>query len=170
LGHELVERNIQLVYGGGDVGLMGVIADTVMSLGGDVIGVIPEFLVKKEIAHNKLTALHTVQSMHERKALMSELSDGFIAMPGGIGTLEEMFEVFTWQQLGIQTKPCALLNTCGYFDYLLKQLDHAVREKFLKPEHRDMLVVESEPAQIVKILENYKQEYTDKWIDRTWKN
>ncbi len=152
LGHELVEHNIQLVYGGGNIGLMGIIADTVMSSGGEVIGVIPEFLLQREVAHNELTELHVVQSMHERKALMAELSDGFIAMPGGIGTFEELIEVLTWQQLRIQSKPCALLNTCDYFEYLLRQLDYAVNEKFLKPAHRDMLLVSQTPQQLLKIL------------------
>lgn len=166
LGRKLVEHNIQLIYGGGNVGLMGVIADTVMSSGGEVIGVIPEFIAEKEVAHNKLTELHIVQSMHERKALMSELSDGFIAMPGGIGTFEELFEVLTWQQLGIQSKPCALLNTCNYFEYLIKQLDHAVDEKFLKPIHRDMLIVGSRPDQLLKMMMSYRHSHTDKWMGK----
>ncbi|MBT7951003.1 MAG: TIGR00730 family Rossman fold protein, partial [Gammaproteobacteria bacterium] len=126
LGRELVRQNIGLVYGGGDVGLMGIIADTVMSEGGEVTGVIPQFLAQKEVAHKDLTELRIVDSMHERKALMSELSDGFIALPGGIGTFEELIEVLTWQQLGVQAKPCAVLNTCAYFEHMLEQLDHAV--------------------------------------------
>jgi len=166
LGRKLVEHDIQLVYGGGNVGLMGVIAGTVMSTGGDVIGVIPDFLAKKEVAHNELTELHIVQSMHERKALMSELADGFIAIPGGIGTFEELIEVLTWQQLGIQSKPCALLNTCNYFEYLIKQLDHAVDEKFLKPVHRDMLIVGSRPDQLLKMMMSYRHSHTDKWMGR----
>ena len=166
LGKELVKNGIGLVYGGGNVGLMGIVADTVTTAGGDVIGVIPEFLAKKEVAHNQLTELHIVESMHERKALMSELSDGFIALPGGIGTFEELIEVLTWQQLGIQSKPCALLNTCDYFEHLLKQLDHAVCEKFLKPVHRDMLIVASTPHQLLEMIMSYSHSHTDKWIGK----
>ncbi len=169
LGQELVKNDIQLVYGGGDVGLMGVIADTVMSGGGQVTGIIPEFLAKKEVAHNELTELHVVQSMHERKGMMSELSDAFIAMPGGIGTFEELIEVLTWQQLGIQFKPCAVLNTAGYFQHLLAQLDHAVDEAFLKPVHREMLLVATEPVEIVQTIMAYRHSHEDKWMgnDRT---
>ncbi len=170
LGRELVKHGINLVYGGGDVGLMGVIADTVMSAGGEVIGVIPEFLAKKEVAHNDLTELRVVASMHERKALMSELADGFIAMPGGIGTFEELFEVLTWQQLGIQSKPCALLNTCGYFEHLLRLLDHAVTEQFLKSVHRDMLLTADTAEQVVELLRKYKHQHVDKWMDKAIKN
>ena len=170
LGKELVKEGIQLVYGGGDVGLMGVIADTVMSAGGQVIGVIPDFLAKKEVAHNELTELHIVDSMHERKAMMSELSDAFIAMPGGIGTFEELIEVFTWQQLGIQFKPCAVLNTAGYFTHLLAQLDHAVEEEFLKPVHREMMLVGTEPGDVLNKIISYRHSHEDKWMgekDRT---
>lgn len=167
LGRELVKHDIDLVYGGGDVGLMGIIADTVMSAGGEVIGVIPEFLARKEVAHNELTELRIVQSMHERKAMMSDLSDGFIALPGGIGTFEELFEVLTWQQLGIQPKPCAILNTCGYFEQLLNLLDHAVTEEFLKPVHRDMLVIGESAESLIELLMKYEHSHTDKWIDKT---
>jgi uncharacterized protein (TIGR00730 family) len=166
LGHELVKQNIVLVYGAGNVGLMGTIADTVLSEGGKVIGVIPEFLVKKEVAHKNLSELHIVESMHERKALMSELSDGFIALPGGIGTFEELFEVLTWQQLGVQAKPCGLLNTSEYFEHLLNLLDHAVNEKFLKPFHRDMLLAADDAKQILEKLRHYEPLLTDKWIDK----
>jgi uncharacterized protein (TIGR00730 family) len=166
LGCEMAQQNIGLVYGGGDVGLMGVIADTVMSEGGEVIGVIPQFLAQREIAHKDLTELRIVDSMHERKALMSELSDGFVALPGGIGTFEELIEVLTWQQLGVQAKPCAVLNTCGYFEHMLEQLDHAVDEEFLKPIHRDMLLVTSSPADLLTLLTNYKHSHSDKWMDR----
>ena len=166
LGQLLVEKNIELVYGGGDVGLMGILADTVMRAGGKVTGIIPEFLFEKEIANNEVTKLHIVQSMHERKALMSELSDGFIAMPGGIGTFEELFEIMTWRQLGVQIKPCALLNACNYFEHLLGQLDHAVSEGFLKSLHRDMLIVGTNPADIVAQMATQPQEYEDKWLDK----
>ncbi len=167
LGRELVRQNIGLAYGGGDVGLMGIIADTVMSEGGEVIGVIPQFLAQREVAHKDLTELRIVDSMHERKALMSELSDGFIALPGGIGTFEELIEVLTWQQLGVQAKPCAVLNTCYYFEHMLEQLDHAVAEGFLKPIHRDMLLVASSPADLIALLMNYEYSHSDKWIERT---
>lgn len=166
LGQVLVEKDIQLVYGGGDVGLMGIIADTVMASGGEVIGVIPEFLAKKEIANNEVTTLHIVKSMHERKAMMSELSDGFIAMPGGIGTFEELFEIMTWRQLGVQVKPCALLNVCNYFEQLIAQLDHAVSEKFLKPMHREMLIVGTDAEEILAEMEKQPQDYQDKWLDK----
>jgi uncharacterized protein (TIGR00730 family) len=166
LARELVKQNIVLVYGAGNVGLMGEIADTVLAEGGEVIGVIPKFLVKKEVAHKNLSELHVVESMHERKALMSELSDGFIALPGGIGTFEELFEVLTWQQLGVQAKPCGLINTSEYFDHLLNLLEHAVNEKFLKPFHRDMLLVADNAQQILEKLKHYEPALTDKWIDK----
>mgnify|MGYP001426154159 CR=1 FL=1 len=149
LGRELVARGYGLVYGGGNVGLMTVIADTVLELKGHVTGVIPNSLVSKEVAHLGLTALRVVDSMHERKALMAELSDGFIAMPGGIGTMEEFFEVLSWAQLGLHDKPCALLNIAGYYDPLIQFLDHAVSEDFIKPKHRALLVVASEPSRLL---------------------
>ena len=153
LGRDLVARNYGLVYGGGNVGLMTMIADTVLSLNGQVTGVIPDSLVSKEVAHQGLTELRVVQSMHERKAQMAELSDGFITMPGGIGTLEEFFEVLSWAQLGIHEKPCGLLNVSGYFDPLIQFLDHAVGEDFIKPNHRALLIVESEPAALLDRIE-----------------
>jgi uncharacterized protein (TIGR00730 family) len=153
LGHELVARSYGLVYGGGNVGLMTVIADTVLDLNGHVTGVIPDSLVSKEVAHRGLTDLRVVSSMHERKALMAELADGFIAMPGGIGTMEEFFEVLSWAQLGIHEKPCALLNVCGYYDPLIQFLDRAVADDFIKPKHRALLIVESEPAELLDRIE-----------------
>jgi len=153
LGRELVARDYGLVYGGGNVGLMTVIADTVLELNGHVTGVIPDSLVGKEVAHQGLTDLRVVSSMHERKALMAELADGFIAMPGGIGTMEEFFEVLSWAQLGIHEKPCALLNVCGYYDPLIQFLDRAVADDFIKPKHRALLVVESEPADLLDRIE-----------------
>ena len=153
LGRLLVERGYGLVYGGGKVGLMTVIADTVLELKGQVTGVIPDSLVSKEVAHSGLTDLRVVGSMHERKALMAELSDGFVAMPGGIGTLEEFFEVLSWAQLGIHKKPCALLNVDGYYEPLIQFMDHAVGEDFIKPKHRALLIVESEPAQLLDRIE-----------------
>ena len=146
LARDLVERGFGLVYGGGNVGLMNVIADAVLELGGHVTGVIPNALVSREVAHRGLSELRVVSSMHERKALMAELSDGFIALPGGIGTMEEFFEVLSWAQLGIHNKPCGLLNVSGYYDPLIEFLDHAVSQDFVKPKHRALLLVESEPA------------------------
>lgn len=166
LGDELVKHNINLVYGGGNVGLMGVVADKVMSAGGKVTGVIPEFLAKKEVAHYDVTELHVVDSMHERKAMMAELADGFIALPGGLGTFEELLEILTWNQLGVQTKPCAVLNTCNYFEHLLQLLAHAVAEQFLKPIHQDMLLTADTAEEAVKLMCNYEHSYTDKWLDK----
>ena len=149
LGRQLVARSYGLVYGGGNVGLMTVIADAVLELNGHVTGVIPNSLVSKEVAHLGLSDLRVVDSMHERKALMAQLSDGFIAMPGGIGTMEEFFEVLSWAQLGLHEKPCALLNVGGYYDPLIQFLDHAVAQDFIKPKHRALLVVESEPVRLL---------------------
>jgi hypothetical protein len=166
LGRELVARNYGLVYGGGNVGLMTVIADTVLELKGHVTGVIPDSLVSKEVAHGGLSELKIVNSMHERKALMAELSDGFIAMPGGIGTMEEFFEVLSWAQLGIHEKPCGLLNVFGYYDPLIQFLDHAVGEDFIKPKHRALLVVESEPAKLLDRFETIMAGHPAKRFDR----
>ena len=146
LARDLVERGFGLVYGGGNVGLMNIIADAVLELGGHVTGVIPNALMSKEVAHRGLSELRVVNSMHERKALMAELSDGFIALPGGIGTMEEFFEVLSWAQLAIHNKPCGLLNVSGYYDPLIEFLDRAVKQDFIKPKHRALLFVESEPA------------------------
>ena len=154
LGRDLVARNYGLVYGGGNVGLMTVIADAVLELNGHVTGVIPGSLVGKEVAHRGLSDLRVVQSMHERKALMAELSDGFIAMPGGIGTMEEFFEVLSWAQLGIHEKPCGLFNVAGYYDPLIQFLDHAVTEDFIKPKHRALLIVESESARLLDCFDH----------------
>lgn len=146
LGNELLGRGIGLVYGGGRTGLMGRIADCVVGGGGEVIGIIPQSLLDKEAAHSGLSELKVVGSMHERKALMAELSDGFIAMPGGLGTLEELFEALTWAQLGFHRKPCAVYNACNYYDTLVVLLDRAVAEGFIKPAHRDLMILEREPA------------------------
>ena len=153
LGHELVARGYGLVYGGGNVGLMTVIADAVLESNGHVTGVIPNALVSKEVAHLGLSDLRVVDSMHERKALMAQLSDGFIAMPGGIGTMEEFFEVLSWAQLGLHEKPCALLNVGGYYDPLIQFLDHAVEQGFIKPKHRALLIVESDPDRLLDRLD-----------------
>ena len=167
LGRELVARGFGLVYGGGNVGLMTVIADTVLELDGHVTGVIPNSLVGKEVAHQGLSDLRVVHSMHERKALMAELSDGFIAMPGGIGTMEEFFEVLSWAQLEIHEKPCGLLNVAGYYDPMIQFLDHAVVEDFIKPNHRALLIVENEPATLLDRFEAILAGHPVKRFDRT---
>lgn len=166
LGRELVRRRLGLVYGGANLGLMKIVADTVLAEGGEVIGVIPKMLVEKEIAHEGLTELRVVDSMHERKAIMADLADGFIALPGGLGTFEEFFEVLTWAQLGLHTKPCGLLDACGYFSHLIQFLDHAVAERFLRQENRDLLLWATEADKLLDLLENYHPSYVAKWIDR----
>lgn len=150
LGQEFVKRGIGLVYGGGNVGLMGIVADEVLSHGGEVLGVIPQFLVEKELAHADLAQLHIVGSMHERKALMADLSDGFIAMPGGYGTLEEYCEMITWHQLRVHQKPCGLLNMGGFFDSLLRFFDHQVREGFVTTANRRLVLESSDPIQLLE--------------------
>jgi uncharacterized protein (TIGR00730 family) len=166
LGTLLAARGLGLVYGGGRVGLMGTVADAVLGAGGEAIGVIPEALVAKEVAHAGLTTLHVVRSMHERKALMADLSDAFIAMPGGWGTLEELFEVITWAQLGLHRKPCGLLNTEGYFDGLLAFLDHAMSERFVRSENAALLTVAALPAQLLERLGRATLPSVEKWLDR----
>jgi uncharacterized protein (TIGR00730 family) len=165
LGHSLADRNIELVYGGGKVGIMGEIADAVLDKGAKVIGVMPGFLVKKEVAHSGLSDLKIVETMHERKNLMAELSDAFIALPGGLGTIEEFFEVVTWAQLGIHKKPCGLLNVCGYFENLIMFLDNAVSEKFLREEHRQMIFIHESPEHLLDQFESYKAPTVTKWMD-----
>jgi uncharacterized protein (TIGR00730 family) len=167
LGRAIAGRGLTLVYGGGHVGLMGVVADAALGAGGRVVGVIPEALEAKELAHRSLTDLRVVGSMHERKALMSELADGFIALPGGIGTLEEWFEVWTWSQLGIQRKPCGLLNAAGYYDHLLAFLDHVTAERFLAPDHRAMVLVDDDATRLLDRLAGYRPPQTEKWLDRS---
>lgn len=161
LAQEMVADNIALVYGGGNVGLMGIIADEVLRLGGEATGVIPKALLKKEVGHHGLTRLHIVKDMHERKALMAELSDGFIAMPGGIGTLEELFEVFTWSQLGIHDKPIGLLNVNGFFDGLIGFVQHLVNERFLKDEQAKIILVESDEAALIRRFKSYRPKMHD---------
>jgi len=165
LGRALVGRGYGLVYGGGNVGLMNVVANTVLELKGNVIGVIPSSLVSKEVAHRRLTELRVVGSMHERKALMAELSDGFIAMPGGIGTMEEFFEVLSWAQLGLHDKACGLLNVSAYYDPLIQFLDHAVSQDFIKPKHRAVLIVERQPAKLLERFEEFLREHPVKRFD-----
>lgn len=145
----LVDRDMRLVYGGAGVGIMGAVADEVLRLGGQAVGVIPESLARREVAHRSLTELHVTQTMHERKMLMATLSDAFIALPGGIGTLEEIFEIWTWAQLGIHDKPCGLLNVNGYFDPLISFLDRAVTEQFVRPAVRSLLFIDSEPEELL---------------------
>jgi len=167
LGETLAEAGIELVYGGGHVGLMGSVADAALAAGGEVTGVIPKALVDREIAHTGLTRLHVVGSMHERKAMMSELSEGFVALPGGTGTLEEFFEVLTWAQLGEHGKPCGLLNVAGYYDPLLAVFDHMVNKGFLGDAHRALVLLESEPRALLDRFANYRPPKTVKWIGRS---
>jgi len=164
LGEALARNGIELVYGGASVGLMGAVADAVLDHGGHVIGVMPQALVDKEIAHTGLKDLRVVGSMHERKAMMAELSDGFIALPGGLGTFEELFEVWTWAQLGYHKKPCALLNVAGFYDTLAHFLDDVVERGFVKPVHRAMLIVENDPAALIDAIRRYEPPKVEKWI------
>ncbi len=167
LARLLTSEGIGVVYGGGGVGLMGVLADAVLAEGGEIIGVIPRALLDREIAHRDVADMRVVASMHERKALMAELADAFIALPGGLGTMEELFEVYTWAQLGLHRKPCALLNVEGYYDGVASFLSHAVEERFLREEHRDMLMVESQPGPLIERLRGFEPDSTlPKWIDR----
>ncbi len=163
LADVLVRHDLELVYGGADKGIMGVIADAVLERGGKVHGVIPEMLCEKEIAHQGLTELHVVASMHARKTMMAALSDGFIAMPGGFGTLEEIVEIVTWGQLRFHDKPCGLLNVDGYFDHLLRFLDHANDEGFLRAENRRMLLQDATPAGLIRKFERYTAPRVEKW-------
>jgi len=162
----LVERGIRLVYGGGRVGLMGAIADAVLQAGGHVTGVIPRALASKEVAHDALSELIVTESMHTRKTIMAERADAFVALPGGIGTLEELFEVWTWSQLGFHEKPCGVLNVEGYFDGLIAFIDHAVNEHYLRPSHRDILLVDRDPGALLDRLSAYEPPNVPKWIDR----
>lgn len=167
MGRALVRRGLGLVFGGGCVGLMGTLADAVIEAGGEAIGVIPEALVAKELAHNGLTELRVVGSMHERKALMAELADGFIALPGGYGTLEEFCEVVTWVQLGLHQKPCGLLNVEDYYGPLLELFDRATTEEFIRPVHRSLVLVEKDPERLLDLLAQYQPPAPEKkWIER----
>jgi uncharacterized protein (TIGR00730 family) len=167
LARLLVADGVGVVYGGGGVGLMGALADAVLAEGGEIIGVIPRALVDREIAHPGVTDMRVVRSMHERKALMAELADAFVALPGGIGTLEELFEVYTWAQLGLHRKPCGLLNVQGYYEGVADFLAHAVEERFLREEHRAVLMVEREPCALIERLRAFEPEAVlPKWIDR----
>lgn len=165
LGKALAQQQIGLVYGGASIGLMGAVADAALAAGGTAIGVIPESIASVEVAHDGLTELHVVSSMHERKALMAQLSQGFIALPGGIGTLEEMFEVWTWSQLGIHGKPIGLLNVNGFYDGLAVFLDQLVTEAFVKPVHRKILLVDGQPEALLQRLLSAKVPKVDKWAE-----
>jgi uncharacterized protein (TIGR00730 family) len=166
LGAEMVRRKIGLVYGGGLVGLMGVLADAVLKAGGEVVGVIPENLMARELHHGGLSKLHVVHSMHERKALMADLSDAFIALPGGFGTFEEFCEMVTWSQLGLHAKPCGILNVEGYYSPLLAMFDHAVRERFLKRENRELVLARDSVLALLEALEEWRPLRVEKWLDR----
>ena len=166
LGHRLAERKVELVFGGASVGLMGAVADAALEGGGHVIGVIPQSLVEREIAHPGLGDLRVVDSMHERKAVMAELADAFVALPGGVGTLEELFEVYTWNQLGLHAKPLGLFNVRGYFDGLARFLDHATAERFVTPQHRAMLLVHEDLDELLDGLAGWAAPAQPKWIDR----
>lgn len=164
MGEEIARRGLTLVYGGGHVGLMGHVADAALSAGGDVVGIIPQALVDRELAHPRLTQLHIVGSMHERKAMMESLSDGFVAMPGGFGTLEEFCEIVTWAQLGLHGKPCGLLDVAGYYNTLIRFLDENVEQGFVNPTHRQMILVESDPARMLDAMDRYDPPQVIKWV------
>lgn len=155
LAQQFVDHDLQLIYGGGNIGLMGILANEVLRLGGEVTGVIPQLLMEREVGHMALTQLHIVKDMHERKAMMAELSDGFIAMPGGIGTLEELFEMLTWHQIGFHKKPVGILNVNGFYDGLLFFLRHQVEQGFLKPEHHALLLQSSDVADLIRQLQTF---------------
>jgi uncharacterized protein (TIGR00730 family) len=164
LGRELAKSKIALVFGGGRVGLMGILADSVLGAGGQAIGVMPRALVEKEIAHTSLTELHVVESMHQRKAMMADLADAFLLLPGGFGSWEEFCEIVTWLQLGIHRKPCAILNVAGYYDGLLSLADHALAEGFLRPAHLQMLIVQDHPQAALSHLARATIPSEVKWV------
>lgn len=166
LGTELVRRDIALVYGGARVGLMGQLANAVLAADGTAIGVMPSHLVENEVAHKGLSELHVVASMHERKALMAKLADAVIALPGGLGTLDEFAEMLTWAQLGLHRKPCGILNVAGYYDLLLAFLDHAVNERFVTSAHRQMIISATSTDELLDQLDDYEPLDAEKWIDR----
>ena len=165
LARQLAANKISIVYGGSRSGLMGALADAALEAGGEVIGVMPRSLVEKEVAHHRLSDLRIVGSMHERKALMSELSDAFIALPGGYGTFEEFCEVLTWTQLGLQQKPCGILNVEGYYDHFLALFDHAVEEQFLRPAHRQMVLCDRDAASLIRRLLAHEVPQGSRWVD-----
>lgn len=162
----MADKGLRLVYGGGDVGLMGALANAVMEAGGEVTGVIPDALLAREVGHRGITELRVVDSMHERKALMADLADGFVALPGGLGTFEELCEILTWAQLGIHTKPVGLLDIAGYYDHFAALLDHATAEGFLKPAHRELLLVETDGATLLQRMYEYQPPAVAPWMNR----
>ncbi|BBC73839.1 rossman fold protein, TIGR00730 family [Altererythrobacter sp. B11] len=164
-GHLMAERGIGLVYGGGAVGLMGVIADAVSEAGGEVIGIIPEALRAREVDHQGITELHVVKTMHERKAMMAKFADGFVTLPGGIGTFEEMFEAWCWAQLGYHEKPCGLLDVNGFYAGLSSFIDQVVEEGFLQPRHREMMLIDTDPATLLDRMLSYRAPNTEHWLD-----
>jgi uncharacterized protein (TIGR00730 family) len=164
LGEVMVSREITLVYGGGKVGVMGLIADAVLSRGGKAIGVIPQFLMDKEVGHTGLTELHIVENMHQRKQMMNDLCDGIITLPGGLGTLEEFFEVLTWLQLGLHNHPIGLLNVGGFYDSLLTQLDVMVQQKFLKPTNRELVITSGDPIELVNLIDGFNAKPDEVWF------
>lgn len=166
LGTAFARAGLGVVYGGASVGLMGVLADAVIESGGEVIGVMPQALVDKELAHTKLTELRVVPSMHVRKQTMADLGDGFVALPGGMGTIEELTEILTWVQLGMHRKPCGVMNVEGYYDRFIHFLDHAVAERFVTPAHRSMLVVAKTPEELLHAFRTYQAPAVAKWMDR----
>ena len=166
LGQAIARRGWTLVYGGGAVGLMGVVADAAMAAGGDVVGIIPQSLLDAEVGHKGLTRLEVVDGMHARKARMAELSDAFIALPGGLGTLEELFEVWTWGQLGYHAKPLVLLDVNGFYDKLGGFLDHIVEEGFVRPQHRDMLLLGQQPDELLGAMDRFVAPVAPKWVDK----
>jgi uncharacterized protein (TIGR00730 family) len=166
MGRVLVERGLGLVYGGGKVGLMGIVADTVLAGGGEAVGVIPEALMAREVGHAGLTEIHVVGTMHARKAMMADLADGFVALPGGFGTFEEFCEVLTWSQLGFHPKPCGLLNVAGYYDPLLALFDHVAAEGFVPAPHRALVIEETDPARLLDRFAAFRPPSTSKWITR----
>jgi len=164
LAELMVTRNITLVYGGGKVGIMGLLADNVLQRGGKAIGIIPQFLMDKEVGHTGLTELHIVENMHQRKQMMNDLCDAIITLPGGIGTLEEFFEVLTWLQLGLHNHPIGLLNVNGYYDSLLKQLDVMVEQKFMKPTNRELVITSGDPIELINLMDGFKVTPDEVWF------
>jgi uncharacterized protein (TIGR00730 family) len=164
LAEVMVSRDISLVFGGGKVGVMGLMADAVLSRGGKAIGIIPQFLMDKEVGHTGLTELHIVENMHQRKQMMNDLSDGIITLPGGLGTLEEFFEVLTWLQLGLHNHPIGLLNVNGFYDLLLKQMDVMVEQRFLKPANRELILTSGDPIELVNLMDNFNAKPDEVWF------
>lgn len=164
LAEVMADRDIALVFGGGKVGMMGLLADNMIERGGKAIGVIPQFLMDKEVGHTGLTELHIVETMHQRKQLMNDLCDGIIMLPGGFGTLEEFFEVLTWLQLGLHSKPIAILNVNGFYDLLLQQMDVMVEHKFLKPANRRLVITSGDPIELISLMENFNAKPDEVWF------